>query len=431
VAESLKSGFKKIGLHKLPAVGKHFKNFSTRDWVSFSVFFNDLPYYAHLGLRPFAAMRNLLQPFITTGPLIGNRWLARGYQESFNPAAKEWIRKNRLLQESLGEWERSLYRFEESKVDKFTDFLMALFRKSDEINRYAAGLGMRAKVDHYWNKLGGPTEEFFTKIKLRRFRDSVREEVRNLSRVYRAKEEMAKYNYPEGNPRRVELERLIKRLSGKPWYASANSLENLKEKIRVRLAGEAIGDTQWLYGKEHAPLFTFTGGAAGRAAGVYQTWWLNYTQFVNNLFRRASDRDIAPLATWAANNIILTLAMIGAGWEASKAVRTVGLGPFPTKIPFTEMPPGVEPIARLMESGQNLLLRGDIETAEKRFETFLKRAWDNWMPGSLFYKELARVGWTPQFFEPITGKRLTPLPTERYKTTFEKLESVIGGKGRK
>ena len=138
-----------------------------------------------------------------------------------------------------------------------------------------------------------------------------------------------------------------------------------------------------------------------------------------------------PLATAMANNLMITMGFLAAGWESSKIWRTIGAGPFPTKLPFMgEMPPGIEPIYRLGESAANLVFRADVEAAEKRFNVFLKRMWDNWMPGSLVFKELARVGVTPQI-RPTKGLRLTPKATEGWLSPEEKILSVIGGRGRK
>jgi hypothetical protein len=335
-----------------------------------------------------------------------------------------------MLQESLGEWERSLHLTRTSK-DKFADFMMYMFRKSDEINRYASGLGFKAKYDHFFKKIGGPTEEFWTKIKLRRFKESTRTKVRNLGKAYRAQEELLTHKYSEASPRYRELTKDIERWTKREYFHVNNRLDNLRREMRVELTADAIGDTQWLYGKEHAPIFTHAGGAIGRAGGVYQTWWLNYAQWGSNLLRNSfKGGDYMPLATAAANNIAITMGLLAAGWEGTKIARTIGLGPMPTKLPFMgEIPPGIEPFYRLGESAANLAFKMDPDAAEKRARIFLKRTWDNWMPGSLVFKELARVGAFPQMA--IAGQRLTPVATEEAEPLETRILSVIGGRGRK
>jgi len=158
---------------------------------------------------------------------------------------------------------------------------------------------------------------------------------------------------------------------------------------------------------------------------------LNYAQFGANLMRNTfKGGDYMPLGTAMANNLIITMGLLAAGWEGAKIARTIGLGPMPTKLPFMgEMPPGIEPFYRLGESATNLVFKFDPETAEKRFDVFLKRTWDNWMPGSLVLKEMARVGWAPQLA--FAGQRLTPVPTEEMEPTGAKILSVIGGRRRK
>ena len=153
LAESMKTAFRKVP-KDIPILGEYAHKFTNNDWMKVSVFFNDMPYLAHLGLRPFSAMRNLLQPMLTTGPMIGNTWLARGYHEAAtNRAATKWIRDAGLLQESLGEYEMRLS-LSPRKLDQFGKFMMGMFRKTDEINRFASGLGMKVKFDHFFNRLG-------------------------------------------------------------------------------------------------------------------------------------------------------------------------------------------------------------------------------------------------------------------------------------
>jgi hypothetical protein len=344
LAESLKTGFQKLP-RGMPILGEFGHKFSVKDWLKVSVFFNDLPYLAHLGMRPFSAMRNLLQPMLTTGPLIGNSWLARGYHGFVsNPEGRAWIKANRLLQESLGEYEMRLS-LSPRKLDQFGKWMMHMFRKSDELNRYASGLGMRAKFDHFWGVADVTSakgmEEFFTKIKLRRFRPTTRKRIRELSRAYRASDELANYKYPKGSPRAKELSRQIKQATGKDFMDS----ESIMEKMRVKIVGDAIGDTQWLYGKEHAPIFTHAAGFPGRQIGVYQTWWLNYAQLMKRMVfdfpsKVGGSRDFAPLGMWMANNVAITMGLIGLGWEAKKVYRTIFLGPFPAELPD---PPGLQP----------------------------------------------------------------------------------------
>jgi hypothetical protein len=432
LSQSLKVAFKKVP-QEIPILGEYAHKFTNNDWMKISVFFNDLPYLAHLGLRPFSAMRNLLQPMITTGPLIGNRWLARGYHAAATDIkALKYIRDNRLLQQSLGEYDMRLS-LSPRKLDQFGKFMMGMFRKTDEINRYASGLGMKAKFDHFYTKLGA-TEEFFTKIKLRRFRATTRTEVRNLGRAHRAAEELQKYNYPKGSPRAKELLAEIKRFTG----SVKTTPEQIMGKMRLRLVGDAIGDTQWLYGKEHAPIFTHAAGFVGRQMGVYQTWWLNYAQLMKRFMfefpsKVGGSRDFGPMGMWAANNLMIGMAFYAAGWEAGKIFRTVGLGPFPIELPLD--PPGVQPFRHMAQAFGNYFFRLDPEAAEKNMTTALRRSWDNWVPGSLVYKELSKVGWAPHQWMKGPGilragdVKLTPEAKYAGLDTGEKILSVTGGRG--
>ena len=432
LAESLKTGFAKVP-KRIPWLSEYAHNFTVKDWLKISVFFNDLPYLAHLGLRPFSAMRNLLQPMLTTGPLIGNTWLARGYHLFADPKARGWIKAHRLLQESLGEYEMRLS-LSPRKLDQFGKFMMHLFRKSDELNRYASGLGMRSKFDHFF-KVNGMTEEFFTNIKLRRFRATTRKEVRQLKDAYKATDELIKYQYPKDSPRARELMAVVKRATGRDKL----DLDSIVEKMRVKIVSEAIGNTQWLYGKEHAPIFTHAAGFPGRQMGVYQTWWLNYAEFMkNNIFtmpkKIGASRDYAPQAVWMANNLMITLGFLGLGWEADKIFRTVVFGPMPTELPLD--PPGIQPFRHAAAAFANTFFRFDVEAAEKNMGTALRRAWDNWVPGSLVYKEMSKVGWAPHqwFMGPTVLQagdvKLTPEAKYADLCAAAKAASVLGGRGR-
>lgn len=412
----------RAGLKYLPFIGKHVKGFGTYDWLRMGQLLNNLPYYAHMGLRPFAAARNLMQPFLTTGPMIGNRWLVRGYQLMTRKEARRWIREIGGLQESLGEYTRRLH-IKPKFRDKFANALMWMFRGSDEMNRMAAGLGMASKFDHFFNKLG-MTEEFFTKMKLRRFRDSVRLRVRDKARVYRAMKEIETHKYPTSSPAYKEAKNIIDEFShGEKYVRSSDVIKDMRETITK----EAIGDTQWLYGKDQSPLFGWKYGFMGRQAMTYQTWWLNYLEFTKNLFRTARSGDYMPLATAFANNMLLFFALTSiVGWEGAKVWRTIGLGPFSGKTVWEgEIPPGVDPFVKVL-GGVRAALMGDFEGAEKRLETAMKKSWDNWLPGSLVYKELRKIGVTPSVT--LWGTKLTPRPTKRYREPHEKVLSIFGAK---
>ncbi len=446
LAQSIKTAFRKVP-QEIPILGEYAHNFTNNDWMKVSVFFNDMPYLAHLGLRPFSAMRNLLQPMITTGPLIGNRWLARGYHSAATDMkALKWIKDNRLLQESLGEYEMRLS-LSPRKLDQFGKFMMGLFRKTDEINRYASGLGMKAKFDHFFkmadrfvtiNRKSVRTidmEQFFTNIKLRRFRETTRTEVRNLGRAYKSAAELEEYKYATDSLRAKQIQAEIKQFTGSP----ETTPEQIMHKMRLRIVGDAIGDTQWLYGKEHAPIFTHAAGFVGRQMGVYQTWWLNYAQFMKRFMfelptKIGGSRDFGPMGMWAANNLMIGLAFYGLGWEATKIFKTVALGPFPVELPID--PPGVQPFRHSAQAFGNLFFRMDVEAAEKNMATALRRAWDNWVPGSLVYKELSKVGWAPHQWMKGPGImrlgdiKLTPQAKYAGLGVGEKVLSVTGGRGR-
>jgi len=405
---------------KLHFIGEKFaKSFTTQDWMRMGVFLNNLPYYAHLGMRPFAAARNLLQPWLTTGPMIGNRWLVRGYQLMLNPANRKWIKEIGGLQEALGEYTRRLHIKPKFK-DKFANWMMGMFRTSDEMNRFAAGLGMASKFDHFYNKLG-MTEEFFTKIKLRRFRDSVRARVRDWAKVHSAMKELETHGYPLNSPAGVKAQKIIDEFSHGRGFK--NSGDVLKE-MRDTITKEAIGDTQWLYGKDQAPLFGYRAGFIGRQALTYQTWWLNYFEFIKNLGRSTKAGDYAPLATAFANNMLIGMALVGAGWELTKVGRTIAFGPFSGRtIIEGETPPGVDPFVKSL-GAIRAALTGDLEGAEKRLESAMKKAWDNWIPGSLVYKEFARIDVAPQLS--LWGQALTPSPSKRFAEWPEKVTSIFG-----
>jgi hypothetical protein len=413
----------KDGLKYIPGVGDRLSaGFAARDWQRMGQFFNNMPYYAHMGMRPFAAARNLMQPFITTGPMIGNRWLVRGIQLMTKPKSWEYIKSIGGLQESLGEYTRRLH-IRPRMRDKFANGLMYMFRKSDEMNRITAGMGMAAKFDHHFAKMG-MTEEFFTKIKLRRFRQSVRSRVRDKSKVFRALKELETHKYPEGSKAYKVERKIIDEFSHGEKYATSAAVER---DIKDTLVKEAIGDTQWLYGKDQSPLFGWSGGFLGRQAMTYQTWWLNYLEWGKNLLRTTKGGDYAPLATAFANNILLMFALTGVvGWSWDKAQRTIAFGPFSGRTFLEgEVPPGIDPVVKSLGSIRNVIT-GDFEGAEQRLETAMKKAWDNWVPMSLVYKELAKVGVTPRINDPIFGARLTPKAKKKYAEPYEKVLSVFG-----
>jgi hypothetical protein len=187
--------------------------------------------------------------------------------------------------------------------------------------------------------------------------------------------ELETHGYPEGSKAYAREKKIIDEFSHGVEYESAAAVE---KDIKDTLVKEAIGDTQWLYGKDQSPLFGWSGGFLGRQAMTYQTWWLNYMEFGKNLLRTTKGGDYAPLATAFANNILLMFALTGAvGWSWDKAQRTIAFGPFSGRTMLEgETPPGIDPIIKSLGAIRNVIT-GDLEGAEKRLETAMKKAWDN------------------------------------------------------
>ena len=68
--------------------------------------------------------------------------------------------------------------------------------------------------------------------------------------------------------------------------------------------------------------------------------------------------------------------------------------------------------------------------------TALRRAWDNWVPGSLVYKEMSKVGWAPHQWARGPGVlrygdiKFTPEALYSNLGPGAKITSVLGGRGR-
>jgi len=293
---------------------------------------NDFTYMGALGFKPFSAVRNLFQPLLTVpadlGGLKGLGHLVAGAKKAMNPKTREYIRSLGAITDYAPEAAitphalpgmKEIGGFALPSTDRVRDFAMWMFRGSDRWNRYVSGGAAMNKWETALGKMGKTT-----------------------------------LDSPEEIKRFIGLLGLKKR---NPWVATEieDNLRKslLEDNLRRGLLDEAkkiwvsdvIADTQYLYGAADAPIVTGKAGIIGKTGMIFQTWWMNYGTLIEKWMRTGevpADK-IGVTITGMFSAAIAEQAMEQV-WDRKRAMKSVGLGVFPSTVDQYMIPPSWTPI---------------------------------------------------------------------------------------
>ena len=286
---------------------------------------NDLTYLGALGFKPFSAARNLFQPLVTGPADLGGikdyTSLARGYVNSFKPEVKRYLNEIGIISEYAPEISirpdalpfskmKILGReVDANKWNSVKDAAMWMFKASDRFNRYVVG----AAAMHKWDKVFAKFPQGIAKEQVPTF--------------------MKQAGLNQRNPWvKNELEDLVRR--GKFDEAKAGFIRDV------------VGDTQFLYGAIDAPQVIGRGGAAGKTALVFQSYWMNLMPLFQKWAVTGTAEDKLTKAVTFGLSQAAAYHLMEPIWGGDASAKAIAFGPFPGAINEYMIPPAWMPIYR-------------------------------------------------------------------------------------
>jgi hemerythrin superfamily protein len=305
---------------------------------------NDIVYKGALSFRPFAAVRNSFQPFLTVptdmGGIKDTYWLLRGYKRGLAKETQEYMQSKGMIGDYLEElkpgtilpsFSSTIKGKEVPSLKPLWDVGMWLFKGSDRFTRYTAGGAALSKWDHYLAKYLTPKN-------------------------YQPKTFAKKMNFHlRDDWVRRQLDEVMERLPKAP--TSQQEIDAIANIAKDKFVTDVVGDTQWLYGIADSPLITSKFGVISKTGAIFQTWWMNYiTQLESWFLKRGTPGDkIDRFFTWMASSAIAGELMVhGAGFRGSQARATILGGPMPTEVSPMLIPPTWAPLYYALGSAAEL-----------------------------------------------------------------------------
>ena len=336
-------------LNNLPGIKK--LNLSPDDMLDFSNFMINTSYSATLGFRLKPALRNLMQPIVTTVPEVGYTWLMSGMADFMTHGWGEAKREGVIDQEYAPELYKELG-MNRSKSSKLTSASMALFGETEKITRAITYNAGKNKFNFFLKgfKKSGDVDHFMIRLEADKMQKFTAHDIRE-----------------------------------------ALKLGNIEEAKKIYL--HAIdAKTMYLYNKENAPIIT--DNVAGRAAMQYKTWTVNYAELM---------KDWAENKHWQAGaRLALLMALVGYASQnlskkpAQELKKQFGVGPLAGVQGIADVtPPILEPLlpavgmvfAPIAGYDPFLQNRKTRRAMSKKGEAALRAMWSNYVPGGLAYKE--------------------------------------------
>jgi hypothetical protein len=134
-----------------------------------------------------------------------------------------------------------------------------------------------------------------------------------------------------------------------PWVK--NELEDLlrRGKMDEAKAGfirDVVGDTQFLYGAVDAPQIIGRGGAAGKTALVFQSYWMNLMPlFQKWVTTGTADEKLMKAVSFGLSQAA-AYTMMEPIWGGDASKKAIAFGPFPAAINEYMIPPAWMPVYR-------------------------------------------------------------------------------------
>ena len=300
---------------------------------------NNFTYMGALGFKPFSVLRNLFQPLLLVPADLGGLkdfgTLFSGMKRALNPKTRATLREMKIITDYAPEitmrphalpFGRKTLGVDQQTIEAVRDYTMWAFRGSDRWNRYVTGAAALTKWEKAISKIGG--EEFLRRSSsttrqglIGRFEKFVNLESRNSWSAAEIKDQLIRGNYTEAKG------------------------------LFVR---DVVADTQYLYGALDAPSITGR-SAIGRTGFIFQSWWLNYASTIEKWLRTGSSGVAkADRIFTAMSSAAIGYTLMEPMWGSKRALRSIGLGPFPKALNEFAIPPAWTPIYQLMATALNI-----------------------------------------------------------------------------
>jgi hypothetical protein len=289
---------------------------------------NSLAYGGLLGFRPFSALRNLTQVFITTVPEMGPKAIPgalTGMQRATTQATRKYLKDIGIITEFLPEQQatnllpamkQTLLGRAGEKYMQVKDVALLMFRYSDRWNRYVSGSMALNKWDAALAKGLKGADEIADALGASKMQKWQAAELRELLRA------------------------------GKVDDAKA---------FFVR---ETVADTQYLYGSLDAPAMLGSGGAI-KSMTQFQSWWMNY----GSLLGKWAETGVLPEKAGRALTAFATAASVEMYMDQVYGTRiaqkTAGAGPLPLD-PRSAIPPMIQPGIEITKALSEVLKPGTL-----------------------------------------------------------------------
>jgi len=341
---------------------------------------NDFTYIGALGFKPYGAVRNLFQTFLTVptdlGGIKDTYWMVKGFKRGAQKDTQELIRSYGAIAEYTEEIYQSSPmlklgpmsgKVQLQSAQAFRDTSMWMFKNSDGFNRYVTGGAALEKWDHFANKLLVPGKKWNSKAFMRKM----------------------KFQGRDDNIRR-SLEGIIGDIPSKNQADMAAAITTQVDKAKAVFVTDVIADTQWLYGIMDAPLINSRFGVVSKTGVIFQSWWMNYMAALEKWFLRTGSPEMRAdrFATWLVSSAIAGELMVhGAGFKEHQARATVGLAPIPSQ---GFLPPTWAPLYHALGTVGNLAT-GEPEQVKQSFKR-LTRSFEIFAPAGLQMGKMIRGG---------------------------------------
>lgn len=254
-------------------------------WILFS-------YAGSLGLRPMVPLRDGMQLFLTTYPLLGGKYLGVGLKKSFAVAAER---------DAAEAWQIA---------DKYG----ALMKHSDLQNLYSGGYEEMAAGSKTMQRLTKASEAMLKPLQWSNNSNRLISFWGHAEKAFDAlREELPKGLTPE-------VEKVVTKKTGMIWMDDLLKEKYMEEVRKVatdpskwrdlsyRMSKDLVDLSQWNYRRGASPgLYRY---ALGRLFGQYGTWPLNYIEFARRLVTKGDAGDKAAAITRLA---VMHGAMLSAG----------------------------------------------------------------------------------------------------------------------
>lgn len=332
---------------------------------------NDFTYLGGLGFKPYSAVRNIFQPFVTVPTDLGGvkdiYWLLRGFKRASDPKSRELIRSWGAIAEYTEEIAMrspmlklgpQIMGKQMPALSEIRDVGMWMFKKSDQWNRYVTGGAVLEKWAHTAGKHLTVGKNWNPQLFMKKMRFNGRDDWI-----------------------RRDLEGIMAKLPKKPTPDDTPAIQAYLEQARAKFTTDVIADTQWLYGAMDAPIINSRFGVISKTGVIFQSWWMNYATALEKWFFRTGDlpQKLERFGTWVISSAIAGELMVhGAGFKDYQAAKTVGFGPLPNQ---AFLPPTWAPLYHAIGTVGNLAVL-EPEMAKARFKR-LTRSLEIGVPGGI------------------------------------------------